>query len=318
MSATPSKKFQIQKLHNRKHSVQWNSHIDVSHKSRRASINPVFNVSPSNNAIDEEMTNFSDKEIDGPRKKPNTAERIQMIRRTLRRQSTTNAPIQPPKHSIMAGFAGFLNMTTATCNTGVPEERRMSIPVVIQDDENKTTDTPKARIPYSNLPPVELSKIYQNEDSDLTKSTPARSVCAGSIGKLRTRWSDSNVVVGKRRTYKISDTSEDSSNNPWKISSNIDKPSYNHSTSLTITGLKTATNPPSSSNEKNDHDTVNHAKRNTIRSDSLACIHPDKMEAMLRLGGINRARNNSDPYVTIRVTGKLTVEPKSILNDQSQ
>ena len=283
--------------------MQWNSHIDVSKKSRRASCN-VFNVSPSNSAIDEEMSNFSDKEIDLPRKKPNTAERIQMIRRTLRRQSTTNAPIQPPKHSIMAGFAGFLNMTTATCNTGVPEERRMSIPVVIQDDENKTTDTLTARIPYSNLPPVELSKTYQKEDSDLSKSDPPRSVCAGNIGKLRTRWSDTNVVVGKRHTYKISDTSEDSSNSPLKISSYVDKPSYNHSTSLPFTRLQTDKKQPSSSNEKNDDDTVNYAKRNTIRSDSLACIHPDKMEAMLRLGVINRARNNSDPYVKIMVTGK--------------
>ena len=161
MSTTPSTKYQTQKLNNRKHSVQWTKHINVSENSRRASMSPVFNVSPSNNAIYEEITDFSDKEIqnpespDRPRKKPNTAERIQMIRRTLRRQSTTNAPIQPPKHSIMSGFAGFLNMTTATCNTGVPNERRMSIPVVVQDDSTKTTDAPKSLTPYSNLPPVE-------------------------------------------------------------------------------------------------------------------------------------------------------------------
>ena len=262
----------------------------MHHKSRRASVSPTFILSSSNDAIDEEKV-FSDKAPDQPRKKPNTAERIEMIRRTLRRQSTSSAPIQPPKHSIMAGFAGFLNMTTATCNTGVPNERRMSIPVVVQDGDSKVCDSPKTVLPYSYLPPIDLSPIYQEEDSTFSSpSLPSTETSSKvNIGKLQTRWSDSNVVLGKRRILK---STESTVNN----FSPVKKECIGENAELKESNTQSFS--PIPNNKMSDNSTYNR-RRNRIRSDSLAC--PD---AMLRYKGINRGRNNSDPMVIITVSGK--------------
>ena len=262
----------------------------MHHKSRRASVSPTFNLSSSNDAIDEEKV-FADKTSDQQRKKPNTAERIEMIRRTLRRQSTSSAPIQPPKHSIMAGFAGFLNMTTATCNTGVPNERRMSIPVVVQGSDSKNSDSPRTVLPYSYLPPIDLSPIYQEEDSTFSSpSLPStESSAKGNFGKLQTRWSDTNVVVGKGHILKSSKPTVNS-NSPIKKESIGENPEIDETNSQSVSS---STNSEKSKNIKYNY------KRNRIRSDSLAC--PD---SMLRYKGINRARNNSDPMVIITVSGK--------------
>ena len=267
----------------------------MHHKSRRASVSPTFNVSSSNDAIDEEKI-LSDKVPDQPRKKPNTAERIEMIRRTLRRQSTSSAPIQPPKHSIMAGFAGFLNMTTATCNTGVPNERRMSIPVVVQDNNSKGSDSP--RLPYSYLPPIDLSPIYQEDDSNFSSpSLPSTEPVKTNVGKLQTRWSDSNVVCGKNRMIKSSEPLVHSSSSVRKesIGENPEDESSSNESGRTI---KPDSYSPKKINDNSDKFKFNY-RRNRIRSDSLAC--PD---SMLRYKGINRMRNNSDPMVIITVTGK--------------
>ena len=290
---------------NRKYSTQLSGNISIHQKSRRASgssrrasVSPTFNLSSSNDAIDEENVDLSNKAQDQPRKKPNTAQRIEMIRRTLRRQSTSSAPIQPPKHSIMAGFAGFLNMTTATCNTGVPMERRMSIPVVVQDDDSKGSESPRTILPYSYLPPMDLSPIYQEEDSNFSHpSLPSTGSVKGNIGKLQTRWSDSNVVVGNRRILKSNKASVNSSN-PAKMEVITAKPHNNDSDGQSVEGMKVSTN-SSIGDNKNSDNIANTCKRNRIRSDSLAC--PD---ALMKYGGINRVRNNSDPYVIIRVTGK--------------
>ena len=135
----------------------------------------------------------------------NKAERIQIIRRTLRRQSICqpHAPLQPPAHSIMAGFAGFVNLTTATCNTGVPSERRMTIPLAT--DLNTTANTKEfqgKRFPCPNIGfamggAVSPKHQYQNS-GDSTSSSTGSSGTGTSIGKLRSRWSDSNVMEAQR------------------------------------------------------------------------------------------------------------------------
>ena len=269
----------------------------MHHKSRRASVSPTFNISSSNDAIDEEKI-LSDKVTDQPRKKPNTAERIEMIRRTLRRQSTSSAPIQPPKHSIMAGFAGFLNMTTATCNTGVPNERRMSIPVVVQDNNSIGSDSPRTVLPYSYLPPIDLSPIYQEDDSNFSSpSLPSTETVKTNVGKLQTRWSDSNVVCGKNRILKSSEPLVHSSGSVRKESIG-ENPEDESSSNESRRRINPSSFSPKKFNDNSDKFKFN-SKRNRIRSDSIAC--PD---SMLRYKGINRMRNNSDPMVIITVTGK--------------
>ena len=265
----------------------------------------MFNRSSTAKSISEDSTDGNTRCLEQVREKPNTAERIKIIQRTLRRQSTSNAPVKPPKHSIMAGFAGFLNMTTATCNTGVPEERRMSIPIEIPDDRPNVVENSKTILPYSNLPPVELSQVHEPRNSFGSNSSSSGSICASNVGMLRTRWSDSNVIESKRGVSESWDIPKDGGSPPI-IASNMERPRYYHSISLTIKDI----HKESSSFSSNKAKLVENKallNGNRIRSDSIACTHPEKDEKLLEIKGIHRSRNNSDPHVTIRVTGKTTL-----------
>ena len=199
-------------------------------------MSPVCHVAAtSTDEIDEEVLESSSKDMQKTRKKPNAAERIEIIRRTLRRQSTSNAPVQPPKHSIMAGFAGFLNMTTATCNTGVPSERRMSIPVVINDDDKKLPESPSISLPYSNLPPIGVSEPVSGKDSVDLNSCMATSHGVGGIGKLRTRWSDTNMFFNKGEQVRSSSNTVQLPDTCQNTETDTDKRHYHHSISIPIT-----------------------------------------------------------------------------------
>ena len=276
-------------------------------------MSPVYHVTAtSTDEIDEEVIERSSKEIHKTRKKPNTAERIEIIRRTLRRQSTSNAPVQPPKHSIMAGFAGFLNMTTATCNTGVPTERRMSIPVVINDEDNKLTESPSISLPYSNLPPIGLSEPVSRKDSVDLNSPLATSHGVGGIGKLRTRWSDTNMFFNKdceqvrssSNTIQFPDTCK-------KTEADTDQRHYHHSISIPITkpeNERENASPSANISDKICDDQLKTSiNRSRIRSDSIATTIPELSETILNSDFLDRERNNSDPFTIIRVTGKLNM-----------
>ena len=282
-------------------------------------MSPVYHVAAtSTDEIDEEVLESSSKDMQKTRKKPNAAERIEIIRRTLRRQSTSNAPVQPPKHSIMAGFAGFLNMTTATCNTGVPSERRMSIPVVINDDDKKLPESPSISLPYSNLPPIGVSEPVSRKDSVDLNSCMATSHGVGGIGKLRTRWSDTNMFFNKveqvRRsssnTIQLPDTCQ-------KTETDQDKRHYHHSISIPITKTQNEREraSPSSaiiSEEICDEQLKTSMNRSRIRSDSIATTIPELSETILNSYFLDRERNNSDPFIMIRVTGKSILKHRFV------
>ena len=283
-------------------------------------MSPVYHVAAtSTDEINEEVLESSCKDMHKTRKKPNTAERIEIIRRTLRRQSTSNAPVQPPKHSIMAGFAGFLNMTTATCNTGVPSERRMSIPVVINDDDKKLPESPSISLPYSNLPPIGVSEPVSRKDSVDLNSCMATSHGVGGIGKLRTRWSDTNMFFNKveqvRRsssnTIQLPDTCQ-------KTETDQDKRHYHHSISIPITKTQNERERASPSSaiisEKICDDQIKTSiNRSRIRSDSIATTIPELSETILSSDFLDRERNNSDPFIMIRVTGKSILKHRFVM-----
>lgn len=275
-------------------------------------MSPVYHVAAtSTDSIDEEVIECSSKDMQKTRKKPNAAERIEIIRRTLRRQSTSNAPIQPPKHSIMAGFAGFLNMTTATCNTGVPTERRMSIPVVINDEDNKLTESPSISLPYSNLPPIGLSEPVSRKDSVDSNSCLATSHGVGGIGKLRTRWSDTNMFFNKGEQVRSSSNTIQLPDTCQKTKTDTDKRHYHHSISIPITKPQNERERASPSAIISDKICDDQLKPNTnrsrIRSDSIATTIPELSETILNSDFLDRERNNSDPFIIIRVTGKSNI-----------
>ena len=304
-SLSSSYKEQPKHHKQRKLSVQWNPNISKTLESRRASVSPVFTSYNTNRMIVEDSTNQPSSDMDMHRDTSKTAsERIGIIRRTLRRVSVSNAPVQPPKHSIMAGFAGFLNMTTATCNTGVPEERRMSIPIAV--DEGPTgTDSPKKNLPYSNLPPVALSTIRLQQDSFGSNSSSSGSICTAGVGKLRTRWSDTNVIESKNRNIKSCDK-QGNAESHVSLSSSMPRPHYSQSICITMKDTHKVTTPPST-NKPNIGDIKVPLVRSRMRSDSIASAYTVKEETLLEDGGENRARNNSEPYVFI-VTGKMVLD----------
>ena len=273
-------------------------------------MSPVYHVAAtSTDEIDEEVLESSSKDMQKTRKKPNAAERIEIIRRTLRRQSTSNAPVQPPKHSIMAGFAGFLNMTTATCNTGVPSERRMSIPVVINDDDKKLPESPSISLPYSNLPPIGVSEPVSRKDSVDLSSCMATSRGVGGIGKLRTRWSDTNMFFNKGEQVRSSSNTVQLPDTCQNTETDTDKRHYHHSISIPITKTQNERERASPSSaiisEKICDDQLKTSmNRSRIRSDSIATTIPELSETILNSDFLDRERNNSDPFIIIRVTGK--------------
>ena len=310
-SLTYSNKQHVRYPYPRKHSVQWSRTINMSVKGRRASINPTFNTSSSSNAIDEEGHVFSTKEVDQTQKKPNTAKRIEIIRRTMRRQSTSNVPIQPPKHSIMAGFAGFLNMTTATCNTGVPSERRMSIPVAVHEDNKKlNVDSPKTKLPYSSVQPYELSQISEQKDHILVNRSTSQTILSsgtGGVGKLRTRLSDSSVVVGNRCIHKSRERSA-STKNPCIILSDAENDLNDHLIRTDSTESQNDTAFFGNYNEKIGYHKNAWLGRNRMRSGSIVTKHPEIFETSFGEDGLNRERNNSDLFVTMQIEGKFDVK----------
>ena len=270
-------------------------------------MSPVYHVAAtSTDEINEEVLESSSKDMHKTRKKPNTAERIEIIRRTLRRQSTSNAPVQPPKHSIMAGFAGFLNMTTATCNTGVPSERRMSIPVVINDDDKKLPESPSISLPYSNLPPIGVSEPVSRKDSVDLNSCLASSHEVGGIGKLRTRWSDTNMFFNKGEQVRRSSNIIQLPDTCQNTETEKDKRHYHHSISIPITKPPNERERASAiiSDKICDDQIKTSINRSRIRSDSIATTIPELSETILNSDILDRERNNSDPFIIIRVTGK--------------
>ena len=281
-------------------------------------MSPVCHVAAtSTDEIDEEVLESSSKDMQKTRKKPNAAERIEIIRRTLRRQSTSNAPVQPPKHSIMAGFAGFLNMTTATCNTGVPSERRMSIPVVINDDDKKLPESPSISLPYSNLPPIGVSEPVSRKDSVDLNSCMATSHGVGGIGKLRTRWSDTNMFFNKGEQVRSSSNTVQLPDTCQNTETDTDKRHYHHSISIPITKTQNERERASPSSaiisEKICDDQLKTSmNRSRIRSDSIATTIPELSETILNSDFLDRERNNSDPFIIIRVTGKSILKHRFV------
>ena len=282
-------------------------------------MSPVYHVAAtSTDEIDEEVLESSSKDMHKTKKKPNAAERIEIIRRTLRRQSTSNAPVQPPKHSIMAGFAGFLNMTTATCNTGVPSERRMSIPVVINDDDKKLPESPSISLPYSNLPPIGVSEPASRKDSVDLNSCMATSHGVGGIGKLRTRWSDTNMFFNKGEQVRSSSNTVQLPDTCQNTETDTDKRHYHHSISIPITKTQNERERASPSSaiisEKICDDQLKTSiNRSRIRSDSIATTIPELSETILNSDFLDRERNNSDPFIIIRVTGKSVLKHRLVM-----
>ena len=248
-------------------------------------------------------------------KKTNAADRIEIIRRTLRRQSISNAPVQPPKHSIMAGFAGFLNMTTATCNTGVPTERRMSIPVVINDEDNKLTESPSISLPYSNLPPIGISEPVSRKDSVDLNSPLVTNHGEGGIGKLRTRWSDTNMFFNKGEQVRSSSNTIQHPITCQKTEADMEKRHYHHSISIPITKPQNERERASAiiSEKICDDQIKTSINRSRIRSDSIATTIPELSETILNSDFLDRERNNSDPFIIIRVTGKLILKHRFVV-----
>ena len=281
-------------------------------------MSPVYHVAAtSTDEIDEEVLESSSKDMHKTKKKPNAAERIEIIRRTLRRQSTSNAPVKPPKHSIMAGFAGFLNMTTATCNTGVPSERRMSIPVVINDDDKKLPESPSISLPYSNLPPIGVSEPVSRKDSVDLNSCMATSHGVGGIGKLRTRWSDTNMFFNKGEQVRSSSNTVQLPDTCQNTETDTDKRHYHHSISIPITKTQNERERASPSSaiisEKICDDQLKTSmNRSRIRSDSIATTIPELSETILNSDFLDRERNNSDPFIIIRVTGKSILKHRFV------
>ena len=182
--------------------------------------------------------------MDRLRGKHNQAQRIEAIRRTLRRQSVSQSSVakQPPPHSIMAGFAGFVNLTTATCNTGALNEDRMSIPLIEQTSDSKSPTVSrksKKTVSYSKFPRVSSSQVKQNESLAGSDSSSSASSGTGIVARLRTRWSDPNVIDSHGNQIKVDAKGHDGTTS--KISKKVSplgKQHYTHYISSNVQSIR--------------------------------------------------------------------------------
>ena len=102
-----------------------------------------------------------------------------------------------------------------------------------------------------------------------------------------------------------------------KTENDTDKRHYHHSISIPITkspNERERASPSAIISDKICDDQIKTSiNRSRIRSDSIATTIPELSESILNSEFLDRERNNSDPFIIIRVTGKLILKHRFVV-----